>query len=222
METLLSSSGLFHGYLVVGDTHIALAEVRRILSERHFFPDDEVTIQTMMFDAMGIPEARLLRNELERKATRPHRIVLVTAETVTREAQQSLLKALEEPAIGTHVFLFVPRGVSVLNTLQSRLLYVESSTSEDMVTAKKFLASTIGERSKLLAPFLKEKQRKDPASFLHALEILVGRSFEQAPSSIALKESLRVISMIRGYITDRGSSRKLLLEYLAVALPKHK
>lgn len=146
--------------------------------------------------------------------------------SISTEAQQALLKLLEEPQEGTVFVLLVPHG-SLLPTVRSRTLPYpvtedsplyyrgESSVSKE---AKEFLKLSGKERSDTIAKMLKDEEglKERVLDFINALEAeLAGRMGEAN-----VREALEDIATVRGYLRDRSPSLKMLLEHLALALPQ--
>lgn len=161
--------------------------------------------------------------------------------SISTEAQQALLKLLEEPQEGTTFVLLMPHG-SLLPTVRSRMMRWEKreavqknslaspatelqADSQDEETrglffglAAAFLKAANKERSDTIAKMLKEEEglKERVLDFVNALETeLAGRTGEAK-----VREALEDIAMVRGYLRDRSPSLKMLLEHLALALPQ--
>ncbi|MDO8575144.1 MAG: hypothetical protein Q7R78_00375 [bacterium] len=83
------------------------------------------------FDILKIDEAREIKiyHELKSVSADSHRIFVIYANSITVEAQNSLLKVFEEPFPNTIFFLLAPRN-NFLPTLNSRLMKIELATTE--------------------------------------------------------------------------------------------
>jgi len=80
------------------------------------------------FDLLGIDEARDLRDIFFRKYEEGSEII-ITCQNITPEAQNALLKILEEPGSGLVVKFECPRPELLLPTFRSRLISLASSRS---------------------------------------------------------------------------------------------
>ena len=139
---------------------------------------------------------------------------------MTTEAQQALLKLFEEPQKGTLFILLAPLG-SIIATLRSRFVrYPEILEGKKGSTfTKKFLALSQKERSIEVAKLLKDEEgiKERVGDFLNELEALLHKNIAK---SREVRKSLEDIAKIRSYANDRSPSFKMLLEHLALSLPK--
>jgi hypothetical protein len=170
------------------------------------------------FDKFGVDDARdlvalaALKNISE--AT-----FLAGISSITSEAQQALLKLLEEPQPGTTFIILLPHGV-LLPTLRSRMLPYGPQGAEQKSSgeALAFLSSTQKVRSAQIAGMLDDEEgAKDRVrDFLLGLEQALSARIKES----RVREGLEDIARVRSYVADRSPSLKILLEHLAVALPK--
>ncbi len=145
---------------------------------------------------------------------------LIGASSITSEAQQALLKLLEEPQEGTTIVLLLPHG-SLLPTVLSRMLAFPESleaTGTSSLSAKNFLKMTGKDRSDFITKLLKDDDGvKDRVrDFVNAIERELVGGLQKSEKS---RQGLEDIAMVRDYLSDRAPSMKMLLEHLALALP---
>lgn len=140
---------------------------------------------------------------------------IIGCETILVEAQNALLKLLEEPTPDTHFIFVIQSADSLLPTVRSRMYYA-GRVERDVETweeAESFLAATPVERSRYLAPILKDKDRTRAQDFVRLLE-----RYFYARGVRANAHALAEIAFVERYLNNRGSSLKLLLEHLAAVL----
>ncbi len=151
------------------------------------------------------------------------KIFVVQMNGITTEAQNALLKLLEEPAEYAHFFLIIPSAHLLLPTVKSRLSFIETGAKSvnelgnESVDAKAFLKASQPKRldiiKKLVEDISKEKKtRQDAITFLNAIEKEV---YEQKGVKNGAG-ALEVISKASSYMNDRAPSVKMLLEYVAM------
>lgn len=138
---------------------------------------------------------------------------------ITTEAQQALLKLLEEPREGLTFVILMPHGV-VLPTLRSRMMPLELNQISNLKSsgsiAQKFLAASTKERSDMLAKTLKADDAKEQLrALLSDMESLVYHGSHKEKMDI-----LAEIAALRPYLSDRSPSLKMIGEHLAAILPK--
>ena len=160
------------------------------------------------------------------------KIFVLTMNGATVEAQNAMLKLLEEPAEYAHFFVIIPSAHLLLPTIKSRMLEMElevsgkknnrkstrgSLATESIDEARVFLKATQTKRldmvKKLVDEISKEKKiKQDAIIFLDAVQELVYT--EKGVKNG--KSALGAIEMARNYLNDRAPSVKMLLEYVAL------
>ncbi len=175
------------------------------------------------YRSFGVDEAAEVR---ARARTKPiagvHRVFALFVPGMTTEAQNSLLKTLEEPVADALFFLVTPSPEMFLPTIRSRVqtLVVDSKAAVGLVSADEFLAATPETRLTMLKPLYEhEDEGRDIGgviAFLGSLE----RRFAAGKRTSENDEGLHAVYRARKYATDKGSLLKTLLEQVALLVPK--
>ncbi len=212
-----------HAYVVVGSRDSVVAELLNILESQfqiHTSGNPDCTL--IHFESLGIDESRQLKEmQSARSLSGGKKIFVVSTNAITVQAQNAMLKMLEEPGENTHFFIIVPSVVFFIDTLLSRVVKIDNfSKKEDVaeLNPKKFLALTYPERLKVVEKFLKTyKDSKENKSMVHTflsgLEALLAKDIKKN------KESVEKILEIKKYVFDTSSSLKILLETTSLVLP---
>ncbi len=178
------------------------------------------------FEVLGVREVRSLKEAVERKAVLGgKKIFVISARGMTREAQNALLKIVEEPPADTHFFLIIPSLEILLLTLRSRLQILSTvlppTETKPTFRSSEFLKDPAPKRLKTIQGLLKEaedkEEKRDLVAFLDELEQCLATE-DRTLAAPALQEVLE----IKKYSKDRAPSFKLLLEHLALILPRMK
>lgn len=211
MDTLTHHAVVLEG---AGESGVAWAKnyIRETLQlEIEANPD----IQFIEQERFSIADARILKERASQSPFGAKQVFVIISERILREAQNALLKLLEEPAANTHFVIIVPSRKVLLATVQSRLTYggrvLEDLQEEDF--AKAFLKASIGERVQMLEPLVKKKERMRARNIVDALETQLHAEGVQDN-----QQGLREIAFVRQYLADTSSSLKMLLEHLALTL----
>lgn len=157
----------------------------------------------------GIDDARELVKQSAARGFGGKRRFVVSADSLTPEAQNALLKLFEDPPTDAVFYLVVPGGAMLLPTLRSRL--IETAPGEKggpSEGADAFIGMSYGERLNLIADLAK----KDPDALRR---LVIDTAGSNARSEAAKRSALLAIK----YIGNRGASRKQLAEELALSLP---
>ncbi len=204
-------------HLVAG-TAAAIPHILDVLKASGVSTEGNPDIYTREYRTFGVDDAIELRNRSNRRPIAgSQRFFIVATPGMTGEAQNALLKTLEEPPADAAFFIIVPAPEMLLPTLRSRaqILTLESVGAEDSIDTKAFLAAASQERLDMLKPLL-EKDDDDKrdigkiVAFLSALEQRLAKK----------PEGLHAIYRARKYIGDKGALVKPLLEQVALLVPK--
>lgn len=139
-------------------------------------------------------------------ALRP--IVVCEAHTMTKEASNALLKALEEPPKGVFFILLVPTVARVMSTLRSRarLISLGQSDQNDYRMARDFFRMSIPKRLEVIASLTDRREQ-----LALAYELLAGA---QRLKLYAFAQWLSV-----SYVeAEKSGNGRLLLETSALRL----
>ncbi len=214
-----------HAYIYEGDVHRAdaIAEALRA-SERFGAHDPNFVVRH--FEKFGIDDARALGATASLRSSGGRALFIIAIAGATTEAQQALLKLLEEPQRGVVFVLIMPHGM-ILPTLRSRCLELTNEElkikDQDVKGAKAFLALGYKERSAEVARIIKESadDRGAVRTFINDLEQeLYTHIYKKDGVDPVITQALRDIATLRTYLSDRSPSLKMILEHLAASLPK--
>ncbi|HSX40627.1 MAG TPA: hypothetical protein VLF68_03355 [Candidatus Saccharimonadales bacterium] len=157
-------------------------KLEEIREREHIDPIDAASIESEK--SVGIEQVRDVQHKLFLKPIKSKTKLLVinASNEITVEAQNALLKILEEPPDHTIIVLAVPSRESVLPTILSRCTVIETEKQILMLSEKeaeefqnmitKLLSGGVGEKLKIAQDY--GKTREDALSFLEKL-ILAGR-----------------------------------------------
>lgn len=207
-------------YLVRGDVAIVETLINRLEKDgviRRGSPD----LFARVYRKFGVDEAQELR---ERARTKPileeRRVFVFFAASMTNESQNALLKTLEEPAAGALFFLVTPSPEVLLPTVRSRTQSLVIADNSDG-SVEDFLHATPEKRLEMVKPLYDhdEDEGRDMGrviAFLQALE----RRWAKEKESHGRTEALRALYRARMYAGDKGSLLKVLLEQMALLMPR--
>ena len=204
-------------YLVAG-TKESVADVLSYLETTGVQTAGNADVYVRTYSHFGIDEARELRERASMGALGgTSRSFVIAAPSMTNEAQNALLKTLEEPPAGSSFFIIVQSPETLLPTLRSRMqvLVVGSAPGADAIDAASFLAAAPAKRLDMLKPLLEkgDDERRDIGgimAFLSSLERVLA----------AHPDGLEAVYRARRYMGDKGALVKPLLEQVALLAPR--
>lgn len=178
-------------------------------------------------DRLGIDDVRTLGELQSRTAVGAdgYKLFVVAFDTVTVEAQNAMLKMLEEPTPGTVWLVVTPGGKTLLPTVLSRVQLVEAGVGKDSYgdMAREFVALDYLDREKMLKQFAADPKKDIPANrlglrlFVQAVATIV---FEQRTSIDNATVLYRELEAMADYASDRSSSVKHIGDYVAIRVPQ--
>jgi DNA polymerase III delta prime subunit len=223
MELTLSH----HAYYLIGSDSVR-TDLLSLLEKTHQIkPQANPDFFDRVYETFVIDDAREVKtfHGMRPVTETGKKVFVLQMNGITVEAQNALLKLLEEPAEYAHFFIVIPSAHLLLPTVKSRMRFVSSGVAEKSVTAgvevevyslaEKLLtlsaAKRLEEVKKLIDDISKEKKTKqDAIDLLNAIQAVVygERGVKEG------KSALETIELARNYIHDRAPSVKMLLEYV--------
>lgn len=164
--------------------------------------------------------------------------IILAINRIYHEAQNALLKLLEEPHEGTIIVLCVPHIALLLPTVRSRLLPLP--VKQNLITYKErqptlskesieFLHAPVQKRSdyikKLVAGNDEDQRRvgRDAAlRLINDIEYVVYSMYQKETNPLNKKDfaaTLSDIETLRGYLYDRAAPVRLILEHVSLIVP---
>lgn len=214
---------LHHAYVIEG-VHEEVAPALILNIEQHLGITAKGNPDFMVahHDSFSIDEARALKDVQTRAAwSGEHKIFIMSAASFTHEAQNALLKTLEEPTAGTHFFIIIPRAEILLPTLRSRVFIVEPSAShgdeESKEFAEKLLTATLENRFAIVKKLVEKKDRELFRRILDHIErALYARTAGKQNENTA--KIFQEIHQAKNYLAMRGGSSKMILEHIMMVV----
>lgn len=165
---------------------------------------------------VGIDDARRLQDLAYVKSFAPEteRNIIVITETIRYEAQNALLKLLEEPPQNTVFHVVVTDQSGLLPTLRSRFSIVTEVVEDNALqTFEAFMRLSYKARLECIVEQLSDKSSHWPALLL--------KGFGEALHKKSVAAGLYpVYTLLCAHLNGPGASNKMLLEHLALSLPE--
>jgi DNA polymerase III gamma/tau subunit len=231
MQTLIDSykntGNLHHAYVVEGDNQSAFENICLFCEkDLNFSTKANPYFIYETYDKFLVDDARRLK-ELQMNKTKEgqKKIFVISFNFITTEAQNSLLKVLEEPTKGTHFFILTPSAHIFLDTIKSRVSVLSVGQLEEKKDAEFFYKSSIAERIKFVANLV-QKIKDEKASKSDAIKLIKGLEIElhkkiagsKKEEQIDCLNKIKKLNKVYDYLHDNSASVKQLLEYTAVII----
>lgn len=193
-----------------------------LLRERGIETEANPDMDVRLYPQFTVDDARQL---VERTQTRSlsgqRRVFVIVTANLTYEAQNTMLKTLEEPAGNALFFLVVPSPEALLATVRSRaqMLVLEGEQTGGKVDVAAFLKADPQKRLDHLKPLL-DKGEDDVRDISAIITFL--SSLERTLSTVSPlpRVGIEAVYRARKYAGDKGSLLKPLLEQIALLSPR--
>lgn len=211
-----------HAYLVEGYFDNVREKVLDFVNKSLGLEIDKKNINELHFKNFKIEDSRAL-NEIQSIKTQESEkeIIILSIESITVQAQNALLKTLEEPTNNKIFFIVSSINTSLLPTLRSRLESLSLGiNSAQVLEGENFLQLAYKDRVEYIKRFLPDSKKGIPADKLGSLKLLDSIEIFLRKDLIKNRQDLEDLLKIKSYLKDPSSSVRNLLEYLCIFLPK--
>lgn len=206
-----------HAYLLLGERAAVDEYIEGLLAKEGLNPIGNPDIVVLEQNVFGVDDARALSMRAIERAFGSKKVFIMHADKFTSEAQNALLKTLEDPVPNTHFFISARDGQVFLPTLLSRLHSVRvGGEVEEGTEAKKFLKKTLRQRLDFAKKFADEV--KDEERGAGALSTFLDSLLTELRSEGAELSTMKKILVLRTYAHDSAAMPRLVLEHLALVL----
>jgi DNA polymerase III delta prime subunit len=212
-----------HAYCLIGQRETTRAELFAALEKRcGVRTTGNPDFLYEAFELFGVADAARIKALQANAPVSARRIFIIAANALTAEAQNKLLKMLEEPSERTHFFILIPHKGRLRATVHSRTEILETEkravfggAGEKM--ADRFLKANAAERLAALLPLIEQEEGGTEAAieFLNALERVLHKK-----GGREILMFLEELALMRRYLEGRSPSRKMILEHIALTVPK--
>lgn len=197
---------MHHAHLLVGSRSSALTHTPYASAEGN--PD----ILYTYYERMSIAHVRTLIHEaMLRPVRESERVFIIATDSILEEAQNALLKLFEEPNAHSVFYLIVPRLDMLLPTLRSRLNVLD--VEEEKRTQDSFISFCTLHYTERIA-CIAERLKAEDTSWVED----IASGFETYAHTKRDPQLLRDALMLATYLKRVGSSKKMLLEHIALTL----
>ena len=213
-------------FLIVSkDKNKASEYIHNFLKEQGIDPLD---INLQIFDKqMGIEDVRLIRKKIFLKPfkSKSKAVVIEAPIGLTIQAQNSLLKVLEEPPVNTFILINIPQKETVLPTILSRCQIIELKTDKlsdmkDYEVSYNAMLTTIfdgrvGDKLKIAEDLAANKE--EMISWLEKMSLFVRSKLLKNPTDTKYIKFLKDLQRTYVVIKSTNVSPRTALESLLLS-----
>ena len=267
MLSNLNKESMHHAFVLEGSTSQSRAALLDFIQKEFLMAPGHNDLFILNRGDFGVDDVQEIVSINSRKPVSGNeKVIVLTVHSISHQAQNAMLKTLEEPRPGTYIFILTNTASIFLPTILSRVQVVRSvggdvgpdnselatknsaplSTKDSKITQKKhdalskalsaetFLKNSKADRLAQVKDILDLKSDEeigdsDIFAFVQEVEKLAhGLAYKATKESTggtkmadkkALADIAQIFMKVSEYMRDTSSSKKLLLEYMALRLP---
>lgn len=227
-----------HAYFVAGEREQAVARARAFAERTLGETDAALDIAFLTFELFSVDDARRLITTASISGMGGQKVIIASMTRIFHEAQNALLKILEEPPADTTIFLCVPSEGVFIPTLRSRLLplpdeeHPSAPSNHSEGIAERFMAASPAEREKIAGKLVeqsksdkeetKQQARREAIELLQGLTQAAHAQLETAKTAQAKEDALALLEDLASFMPilyERSAPLKLMLEHLLLVIP---
>jgi len=226
----LFPQNLYHSYIVEGDPKTTGFLLLQFLEGRGDAERKSGDVLFQEYESFTMDDSSEIKDWHSRRGIgTSKKICIIATKFINREAEQTLLKIIEEPADNTHFFIVIPDASVLLDTILSRTHVIKTEHGKDKDMQKEafsFIALSGKERVDKVAQMVKENKDEENSgqlrfyatSFVNELENIFYQKFKKDRNNEKIKFILDELQKARVYLSTSGASVKMILEHLALIL----
>ena len=223
------SENFFHAYVVGGHREDARVFIDSFLKQHGVNTEKGPDYTISEHVILTIDHVRALREWQNLSSVGKQKVYVLYTTFITAEAENALLKTLEEPVSDTHIILAMPKPEMLLPTLLSRVqvLIPENNTHGGVKKVEDFLKMTVGERLEFVKKMVEKSDdeyasaevREKAVTFFDDLENYFAGKLKMN-SEIGKKEAEKIESILKlkKYLYVPASSVRSLMETVALTI----
>jgi hypothetical protein len=203
-KVLSQKDKLHHAYATEGDKQLFLTmqtEVQSAFGVDSAHPD----FFSREYDRLSVEHAREIINQAHTRPLGEKKIFYMYIGSITREAENALLKTFEEPGEGIHFFIIFSDYSRISPIVKSRFMFITQPKTEGCDVSD-FLSLSLPERY----AYIEDMMTKYKKGTRTREEVVVFIS-----SLARVKKSKQILECV-SYASDTSASLKMILEDLAV------
>jgi len=226
----LFPENLYHSYVIEGEPETTGALLLEFLEKRKITDKQSSDLLFQTYESFTMDNSGEIKDWHSRCGLgEGKRVCIIATKFINREAEQTLLKIIEEPALNTHFFIVIPDSSVLLDTIISRVHVVKTEQQINTDLQKlvlKFVSSSPKDRVDKIAEIIKEnkdeensgKLRSHATQFVNEIENIFYQKFKKDIKNEQILFALNELQKARGYLSTPGASVKMILEHLALVI----
>lgn len=226
----LFPKNLYHSYVIEGEPNKTAIELLKFLEIRGEIESQSPDTLCRVYKSFTMDDSGEIKDWHSRLGiSKSKKVCIIATKFINREAEQALLKIIEEPATNTHFFIIIPDASLLSDTILSRVHVVkikQSNNKDIQQEALSFITASPKDRIDKVALIIKKNKDEENSgqlryyatSFVNELENIIYQKFKKDRNNEKIKFILEELQKSREYLSTPGASVKMILEHLALVI----
>ncbi len=226
----LFPENLYHSYIIEGNPENIVYILRDYLENRGEINKNSVDLLLNLYDSFTVSDSKEIKEWHNNKPTEGNKkICIIGTKFINKDAEQTLLKIIEEPNPYTHFFIVVPDSSLLLSTILSRVQLIDNlkiGNGIDDNEAEDFFKANLSIRIEKVAQIIKKFKdnensgglRHEAIMLINGIEKIVYLKWKKDLDNKDLKFILEELKKSREYLSIPGASVKMILEHIALMI----
>jgi hypothetical protein len=211
-----------HATVITGNRENNLEQLKAFLSEQGIIIQGNPDVYIFNDEQPLTDDVEKIVSMLSLQKVSGCRFCIISCDRIDAQVQNRLLKTIEEPHEGTYVVLVIPSIDQLLPTILSRCQVILGNTDQGVsrIDVADFLKKSVVDRFAFIESWTKNKKDEDNVTkteVLTFIELLEKKLWEQGNRNEQLFADIR---KMHEYASTRGSSHRIILDFLALVCPK--
>jgi len=224
----LFPENLYHSYVIEGDLMSTAEDLLCFLEIRGEIEKQSPDVLCQFYESFNIDDgSRIKEWHSKLGITNSKKVCIIGAKFINREAEQALLKIIEEPAENTHFFIIIPDVSLLLDTILSRVHFIKNiNNDKENIIAEKFIKLSPTARIEKINEIIKEFKDSESSGSLrfkaidliNGIEKIIYKEWKKDINDENKKFILGELKNCRNFLSSPGASVKMILEHIALVL----
>lgn len=225
----LFPKNLYHSYVIEGEPEITATRLLKFLEIRNEVEKQSPDVLFQIYESFTMNDSGQIKDwHSQLGVGGKKKVCIIATKFINHEAEQTLLKIIEEPAINTHFFIIVPDASVLSDTIISRVHVIKTTQSNKDIEKEVVSFLKLEPKDKINAVALIIKNNKDEENsgqlryyatfFINELENVFYQKFKKDREDENVKFILGELQKSREYLSIPGSSVKMILEHIALII----
>lgn len=213
---------LSHATIITGNRQENLEKFKEFLVSQKIIIQGNPDVYVFNDEQLLTDDVEKIVSLLASQKVSENRFCIISCDRIDAQVQNRLLKTIEEPHSGTHIVICIQDTDQLLSTVLSRCQIIHGSHNQAVtrMDVDDFLKKSVADRFVFIESWVKNKKEEDNLSKTEVITFINLLEEKLWKQGIRDEQLFTDIRTMRDYAASRGSSHRIILDFLAMICPK--